>query len=69
VAADPPGLDFGARLSELMGAKYGDQGYAPGPDSWEGPDSGGLRVLTPVKAMAWFEFPTDMTRFRFSTAP
>lgn len=61
----PPGLEMGTRLSEAMSAKYGDHGYAPGPDSWEGPDSGGLRVLTPVKAMAWFDFPTDMTRFRF----
>lgn len=68
-AAAPPGSDFGARLSEAMVAKYSDHGYEPGPDSWEGPDSGGLRVLTPVKAMAWFEFPTDMTRFRFQPRP
>lgn len=63
--AEPPGPELGARLSEAMSGKYGAQGYEPGPDSWEGPDSGGLRVLTPEKAMAWFEFPTDMTRFRF----
>lgn len=63
--ADPPGPELGGRLSEAMTAKYGSQGYSPGPDSWEGPDSGGLRVLTPVKAMAWFSFPTDATRFRF----
>jgi hypothetical protein len=35
------------------------------PDSWEGPDAGGLRVFTPLKAIAWFDFPTDVTRFRF----
>jgi len=64
-AADPPGVKLGTELSQAISAKYGDQGYAPGPESWNGPDSGGLRVLTPVKAMAWFEFPTDMTRFRF----
>lgn len=64
-AAAAPGLEFGSRLSEAMSGKYGADGYAPGPDSWEGPDSGGLRVLTPAKALAWFEFPTDMTRFRF----
>ncbi len=63
--AEPPGSALGTKLSEAMSAKYGDLGYTPGPDSWDGPDSGGLRVLTPVKAMAWFEFPTDMTRFRF----
>ena len=64
--ADPPGPELGRLISEAMTGKYGDQGYSPGPDSWEGPGSGGLRVFTPLKAMAWFEFPTDMTRFRFS---
>ncbi|NND04493.1 MAG: pyridoxamine 5'-phosphate oxidase [Acidimicrobiia bacterium] len=63
--ATPPGPELGARLSEAMTAKYGALGYSPGPDSWEGPGSGGLRVLTPVKAIAWFDFPIDMTRFRF----
>ena len=66
-AATPPGLELGARLSAAMTTKYGEQGYRPEPDSWDGPDSGGLRVLTPVKAMAWFDFPTDMTRFRFES--
>ena len=64
--ANPPGLKLGGRLSEAMSTKYGEHGYSPGPDSWEGPDSGGLRVFTPIKAMAWFEFPTDITRFTFS---
>ena len=63
--AAPPGHVFGARLSEAMCSKYAEYGYEPGPDSWEGADSGGLRVMTPEKAMAWFDFPTDMTRFRF----
>lgn len=63
--ADPPGLEFGGRLSAEFARKYAEHGYSPGPDSWDGEDSGGLRVLTPVKAMAWFEFPTDVTRFRF----
>ena len=64
-AADPPGLDFGGRLSAEFVRKYSKLGYSPSPESWEGADSGGLRVLTPVKAMAWFDFPTDVTRFRF----
>lgn len=64
--ATPPGPELGGRLSAAMSDKYRDMGYTPGPDSWDGPDSGGLRVLTPVKVLAWFEFPTDMTRFRFS---
>jgi nitroimidazol reductase NimA-like FMN-containing flavoprotein (pyridoxamine 5'-phosphate oxidase superfamily) len=57
--------DLGPRLATAF-AKYHDQGYEPGPDSWAGEDGGGLRVITPVTAMAWFSFPTDMTRFRFS---
>ena len=48
-----------------IGRKYGDHGYSPAPDQWEGPESGGLRVFTPVKAMAWFDFPADVTRFHF----
>ncbi len=64
-AADPPGLEFGGRLSAEFSRKYADLGYAPEAGSWEGSDSGGLRVFTPLKAMAWFEFPTDVTRFRF----
>ena len=68
-AARPPGPALGARLSEAMSAKYGGHGYTPGPDSWEGPDSGGLRVFTPSKAMAWFEFPKDVTRFTFASGP
>ena len=60
--ADAAGL--GARLSEAFG-KYADDGYAPSADAWSGPDSGDLRVVTPRRAMAWFTFPTDCTRFRF----
>ena len=64
-AADPPGLEFGGRLAVEFSRKYSDLGYSPKPDSWEGPDAGGLRVFTPMKAMAWFDFPKDVTRFRF----
>ncbi len=64
-AAAPPGLELGGRLAAEMSAKYGKLGYSPKPDAWEGPDAGGLRVFTPAKAMAWFEFPSDVTRFRF----
>ncbi|MEM9652961.1 MAG: pyridoxamine 5'-phosphate oxidase family protein [Actinomycetota bacterium] len=64
--APPPVPEFGHRLSAAMSDKYGKMGYRPGPDSWDGPDSGGLRMLTPAKAMAWFQFPSDMTRFRFT---
>ncbi len=58
--ADPDGL--GGTLAEAF-AKYHSQGYQPGPDSWAGEDGGGLRVISPQRALAWFAFPTDCTRF------
>jgi len=64
-AADPPGLDLGTRIAAEISRKYAALGYSPEPDSWEGADSGGLIVFTPHKAMAWFDFPTDVTRFSF----
>lgn len=60
--ADADGL--GGRLAEAFG-KYHSAGYAPGADAWAGEDGGGLRVFTPVTALAWFAFPTDATRFTF----
>jgi nitroimidazol reductase NimA-like FMN-containing flavoprotein (pyridoxamine 5'-phosphate oxidase superfamily) len=62
-SAEPGGL--GARISEAFG-KYHAKGYSPAPDAWAGEGGGGLRVLTPVRAMAWFTFPTDATRFTFT---
>ena len=56
--------DLGGRLSEAFG-KYADLGYVPGADSWAGEDGGGLRVITPRRALAWFAFPRDCTRFTF----
>jgi hypothetical protein len=64
-AADRPGPALGARLAAEFSGKYSELGYSPNPNSWDGPDAGGLRVLTPHKAMAWFDFPRDVTRFRF----
>lgn len=61
-SADP--ADLGARLAGAF-AKYHDDGYAPGADSWAGEFGGGLRVIAPRKALAWFSFPTDCTRFTF----
>lgn len=63
----PPGLDLGSRLSAAFATKYAARGYEPPPDAWEGPGAGGLSVFTPVKALAWFDFPNDVTRFRFPT--
>jgi hypothetical protein len=64
-SADPDGL--GADLSHAF-VKYQDLGYAPGPESWSDPEGGGLRVLTPERAIAWFTFPTDATRFRWANS-
>ena len=56
--------ELGIRISQAF-AKYHDDGYSPGPDAWSGDDGGGLRVLTPITAMAWTAFPADATRFVF----
>jgi nitroimidazol reductase NimA-like FMN-containing flavoprotein (pyridoxamine 5'-phosphate oxidase superfamily) len=56
--------DLGARLSAAF-EKYHPYGYSPGADSWSGAEGGGLRVITPRRALAWFSFPTDCTRFSF----
>lgn len=64
--ASSPGLDLGARLSAAFASKYAARGYQPEPDAWEGPGAGGLTVFIPHKALAWFDFPNDVTRFRFS---
>lgn len=61
IRADPDGL--GARLSRAF-EKYHPE-YAPEPDSWAGEDGGGLRVIVPKRALAWFAFPQDCTRFTF----
>jgi len=61
--ADADGL--GAELATAY-AKYHDLGYRPEPGSWSGEDGGGLRVLTPHRALAWFAFPGDATRFSFA---
>jgi hypothetical protein len=63
--ADPPGKDLARRLSAAYSRKYHERGYQPEPDSWDGPGAGGLLVFTPAKAMAWFDFPNDATRFHF----
>jgi hypothetical protein len=59
--ADADGL--GQKLSAAF-AKYHPE-YAPEPGSWAGDDGGGLRVIVPARALAWFSFPSDCTRFTF----
>lgn len=64
--SEPPGPALGARLAAEF-TKYADEGYAPTADSWEGEAAGGLTVFTPTRGLAWFSFPTDVTRFTFSS--
>lgn len=62
--ARAPAETLGARISAAF-VKYHDLGYSPAADAWAGEAAGGLRVLTPRRALAWFAFPTDATRFQF----
>jgi hypothetical protein len=57
---------LGNRLSAEYARKYQKLGYAPPPDAWSDEAAGGMRVLTPEKAIAWSAFPTDLTRYAFS---
>lgn len=61
--ADARGL--GAELAVAFQKKYAAAGYRPEPDAWASDEGGGLRVITPERALAWFDFPNDCTRFRF----
>ncbi len=54
-------------IAAEIGRKYGALGYTPAADAWSGPDAGGLMVFRPAKALAWFDFPTDLTRFHFGS--
>jgi hypothetical protein len=55
-----------APLSDRILAGYGKykaaEEYEASADNWK---EGGLWELRPIKAFAWSDFPTDMTRFRF----
>jgi hypothetical protein len=61
--ADPD--DLGRRLADAF-SKYHRFDYHPKADAWAGADGGGLGVLTPRRALAWFAFPHDCTRFTFN---
>ncbi len=58
--------DLGERLAAEYVRKYKTHGYAPEPDAWSNEMAGGMRILRPEKAIAWSQFPTDMTRFGFT---
>lgn len=63
--SEPVVGELGERIAAAIGGKYGDDGYRPEPDAWSDAEAGGLRIVTPTKAMAWFSFPGDLTRFHF----
>jgi hypothetical protein len=63
--SEPVTGELGEQIAAEIGRKYRGLGYAPEPDAWSGPEAGGLVVFTPVKALAWFDFPTDLARYRF----
>jgi Pyridoxamine 5'-phosphate oxidase len=65
LASSPVAGELGERVSAEYRRKYEARGYAPGPDSWSDEIAGGMRILTPVKALAWSKFPDDLTRFDF----
>lgn len=58
---------LGERLAAEFAHKYRDQGYAPEPTAWSDEMAGGMRVLSPEKVLAWSSFPSDLTRFRFTS--
>jgi Pyridoxamine 5'-phosphate oxidase len=62
--ARAPADSLGRRLAQGF-EKYHASGYSPAADAWDGDDGGGLRVLVPRQALAWFSFPGDATRFAF----
>jgi hypothetical protein len=64
--SEPVSSDLGVLLSRAFHSKYAELGYSPEPDAWSGTDAGGLLVFRPHKAMAWFDFPGDVTRFTFA---
>lgn len=67
-ASQPVFGDLGQRLSAEFQRKYSND-YAPEQDAWAGHDAGGLRSLAPHKALAWSQFPADLTRFTFDADP
>lgn len=59
-----PAQELERRLIEAFGAKYQARyDYTPQPGSWR---DGGLFVVIPSVALAWGQFPKDVTRFRFT---
>lgn len=58
-AAPPP---LREALAAAYTAKYRDEGYAPGPETWE---QGGLYRVAPRTVLAWTDFTRNATRWHF----
>jgi hypothetical protein len=65
VRSDPISGDLGVRLAAEYSRKYKDLSYEPAADAWSDEIAGGMRIVVPLKAIAWSQFPTDLTRFVF----
>lgn len=62
--SDPIHGELGERLAAEYHRKYAPA-YTPSPDSWSDEIAGGMRIVAPVKVLAWTEFPKDLTRYTF----
>jgi len=62
--SDPISGELGERLAAEYARKYAPD-YTPAPGAWSGDLAGGMRTLRPVKALAWSQFPADLTRYTF----
>lgn len=56
---------LGEQVAAEIGRKYAERGYSPETDAWSDDEAGGLMRFAPAKALVWFSFPTDLTRFHF----
>lgn len=56
--------ELGDRLAAEYSRKYAPA-YTPPANAWSDEIAGGMRYIAPRKAMAWTEFPQDLTRFTF----
>ena len=60
---DRPNYELTTRIAAAYAAKYGPEGYEPGPDAW---DDGGLYVMRPHVAFAWLaDLTKESTRWHF----
>lgn len=64
LASNPIHGELGERLAAEYARKYAPD-YTPASDSWSDGVAGGMRIVSPVKVLAWTDFPKDLTRYTF----